>query len=673
MRQKVLSYIFLFTLLNLYLFPPSDILAYATNMNASIVLGQADFTSTSANRSGSVAASSLDYPHDIATNGTRLFVVDRDNHRVLIWNNLPASGQSADVVVGQPNMTSNSANQGGSVAANTLNQPYGVTIADNKLIISDAGNDRILIYNQIPTSNNASADVVIGQSNMTTAVAGASSQALASPFGVFYHSSGKLVVTDWGNSRVMIYNSVPVSNHQAADVVVGHPNMDTSFSGSDTLDTLFLPTKAKIFDNKLLIADDSNCRILIFNSIPSTNGASADVVVGQPGPIGCDEWSASANGFTGGTDMFFDGVRFFAVDNFSSRILIFSNGIPTSNFASADMVLGQPDMTSDEINQGTSANANTLNNPYGGITLLENKLFVADSGNNRVVVYEAFYTVSNLPEGLSAQVITNDNQDPTLTSQANQETTRILESGVPVADLETYYNNDFNWSGLTADTDLDLGIAVIDVSDVELGTDSPHTLYIPSNGQSAVRICPQASSIEQVSRDCDGGVDFSGPFPQTKSVGSDSVTVSIVVINELEFFKATGLTGTGGLSFNDVTSNNTFQEHNLGHSFSVATPPSCSQVAPSEAPQIFAIERHGATATVFFVPVKDNTTEYFLSFGHESGDFRYGTVFSQGNISFWQSHTVNYLDPQKNYSFTIRAGNGCATGPWSDWQTSLTH
>lgn len=330
-------------------------------------------------------------------------------------------------------------------------------------------------------------------------------------------------------------------------------------------------------------------------------------------------------------------------------------------------------MTSDEVNQGVSANANTLNNPYGGITLLENKLFVADSGNNRVVVHEAFYTVSNLPEGVSAQVITNDNQDPTLTSQANQETTRILESGIPVADLETYYNNDFDWSGLTADTDLDSGIAVIDVSGVELGTNSPHTLYIPSNGQSAVRICPQAASIEQVSRDCDGGVDFSGPFPQTESVESDTVTVSIVIINELEFFKATGLTGTGGLSFDAVTSNNTVQEPGFGQSFSVATPPSCTQLQPSEAPQTFAIIRNGAQATVYFVPVKDNTTEYFLSFGHESGDNRYGTVFSQGDISFWQAHTVNYLDPKMNYSFTLRAGNGCATGSWSAWHTSLPH
>ena len=37
-----------------------------------------------------------------------------------------------------------------------------------------------------------------------------------------------------------------------------------------------------IQNGKLYIADTQNHRVLIFNSIPTANGAAADVVLGQP-------------------------------------------------------------------------------------------------------------------------------------------------------------------------------------------------------------------------------------------------------------------------------------------------------------------------------------------------------------------------------------------------------
>ena len=43
----------------------------------------------------------------VYSDGTHLFVADYDNNRVLIWNNIPTSnGQAANMVLGQPNMTS---------------------------------------------------------------------------------------------------------------------------------------------------------------------------------------------------------------------------------------------------------------------------------------------------------------------------------------------------------------------------------------------------------------------------------------------------------------------------------------------------------------------------------------------------------------------------------------
>src|SRR3989344_9577639 len=106
----------LFILSSSFYFPTSTF-AYTTNMNASIVIGQSDFTSA-VDGSISPSASGLSYPAGIAVAGNRLIISDVSNHRVLIYNSVPTSNNvAADVVIGQQNMTSNSSNQGGSAAA----------------------------------------------------------------------------------------------------------------------------------------------------------------------------------------------------------------------------------------------------------------------------------------------------------------------------------------------------------------------------------------------------------------------------------------------------------------------------------------------------------------------------------------------------------------------------
>ena len=128
--------------------------AYTTNMSASVEIGQPDFIHNSANQGGNVAANTLDLPEEVVLNGGKVITADRNNNRVLIYNSIPTlNNVSADVVIGQQNFTSKTANQGLSVAANTLNQPNGLSSKGSRLIIADTGNNRVLIYNSISTSN----------------------------------------------------------------------------------------------------------------------------------------------------------------------------------------------------------------------------------------------------------------------------------------------------------------------------------------------------------------------------------------------------------------------------------------------------------------------------------------------------------------------------------------
>jgi len=143
------------------------------------VLGQNDFTTCVNNNdgsgsSGSPSAANLDYPSGAWSDGTRLVIVDSDNARVLIWKTFPTSNfQAADIVLGQNDFTCNvSDNDGtcasGSPSANNMNYPYiGVFSNGTQLFVTDDSNHRVMIWDTFPTTNFQAANVVLGQNDFT--------------------------------------------------------------------------------------------------------------------------------------------------------------------------------------------------------------------------------------------------------------------------------------------------------------------------------------------------------------------------------------------------------------------------------------------------------------------------------------------------------------------------
>jgi hypothetical protein len=368
----------------------------SNNASADVVIGQADFTSHSANQgNASPGANTLSGPYSVSSDGTRLFVADAMNNRVLIYNTIPTSNNaSADVVIGQADFTGNNENQGGSAAANTLDYPYCVHTDGTKLIVSDASNNRVLIYNSIPTGNNASADVVIGQQNMTSnsenqGGAAAAANTLFIPYAV-YSDGDKLFIADSNNNRVLIYNHIPTSNNASADVVVGQQNMtssDANQGGSVAANTLSGPVGVYSDGIKLIVSDGSNSRVLVYNTIPTSNNASADVVIGQANMTSGTASSAAANTMGAPSEVYAFGNKLAVTDRMNSRALVY-NSIPTENGAGASVVLGQENTTADDADRGGAAAANTLDEPRG-LTFGGTKMFVGDTGNSRVLIYDA--------------------------------------------------------------------------------------------------------------------------------------------------------------------------------------------------------------------------------------------------------------------------------------------
>lgn len=349
-------------------------------------------TSNNAGASGSNAtANSLSKPRSVFFDGTKLYVADTSNNRILIWNSAPsANKQDADIVIGQADKTITSSNRSSTAAANTLSFPRSVFVNSSKLFIADTGNNRILVYDSIPTSDGASANRVIGHANFTesegnrldSATSGVRRDTLNEPTDIFYDGS-KLFVADSGNHRVLIYDGLS-SNSEEADTVVGQIDMTKAALLSPTANTLNKPTHIYVTSNdRLLISDSGNNRILIFHSIPSSNNSSANVVIGQA------SFTTSASGTSNSTlsnpqDIYADGDETLTIaDTGNHRILIYDS-VPGSNGAAAHQFLGQPNFTSSQANRGDEPDGSTLNAPHGVFTngVI---LWIADTENHRVL------------------------------------------------------------------------------------------------------------------------------------------------------------------------------------------------------------------------------------------------------------------------------------------------
>ena len=83
----------------------------------------------------------FNHPMKIATGGEKLVLADSSNNRVLIWNSIPTQiNQSPELVIGQKDLYSN---QPG-LAADKLNWPVGVAI-DGKYLHCNYCRSKILL------------------------------------------------------------------------------------------------------------------------------------------------------------------------------------------------------------------------------------------------------------------------------------------------------------------------------------------------------------------------------------------------------------------------------------------------------------------------------------------------------------------------------------------------
>jgi sugar lactone lactonase YvrE len=364
---------------------------WVNNQAADIVLGQPDFTSIDSGTTNSTFAN----PPGVAVDPTtgKVFVSDRNNHRVLRFSSVAAAvnGSSAEAVFGQADFTSGQANRGGNVAANTINHPDSLYVDSfGRLWLPDRNNHRILRFDDASVKDSgANADAVLGQPDFTSYTAGTNQNTLNSPTAVWIDHAGRLWGTDMLNHRVLRFDdAINKPNGANADAVLGQSNF-TSYS-TGTTQSAFNHPHGIIGDNSgnIYIVDYTNNRVLCFeNAAQKANGANADKVIGQ------SDFTADITGVTNqninnSVSVSLDNTgKLYVADSYNNRILIFNNIRNKSNGAPADYVLGQPNFTSNTANNG-GISERTLNLPLW--IFMDNKnnhLWTPDFNNNRVLRY----------------------------------------------------------------------------------------------------------------------------------------------------------------------------------------------------------------------------------------------------------------------------------------------
>ena len=353
---------------------------FKDGQSAATVLGQGDFVLNDYY----VCASCLAAPASVTFDSSgNMWVADSASNRVVEFSPPFSSGMNATTAIGQPDLlTSNY-----STTQSSFHAPISVAFdSAGNMWVADYANSRVLEF-QPPFTTGMEASIVIGHSNFTdSSYAYTGATGLDGPTAIAFDSSGNLWVSDL--ARIMEF-SPPFSNGMAASLVIGQNDFNTYNSG--TTSALLRGPSSIAFDSagNLWVADPQNNRTLEF-ARPFSTGMNASIVLGQTSFTATQDCSTSQSSMCSPVGVAFDpSGNLWVTDSLGNRVLEFAQ--PFASGMNASLVIGQPDFSSSEGGLSYGALSLTYNGSYDYANVAFDKagnLWVADTGNNRVVGYD---------------------------------------------------------------------------------------------------------------------------------------------------------------------------------------------------------------------------------------------------------------------------------------------
>ena len=378
-----------------------------------------------------------------------LWFADAGNNRVLRYKaaDVAAGGFattiSADLELGQLDFVSKQPSlpdtAAGVLTLNQLNSPAAIAFdATGRLYIADSDGsqlqNRVLVFLQ-PFTTGMSATRVMGA--QPAAVAGAPAPtdpqiyaiAMWNPSAIFFLPGTQgMGVVDSNYSRILIFDPYEkwpdpaTATSPSAKAVFGHASGIAGISHTDlkslvsndgnslaAANTLSFPQGAVFFNNELYVADWQNNRVVVLpwqsSNCPTSGGscfAQAPRVLGQ------DRFNTNSINLIEGREFYFyspvrggaadaavamdstgDTPHLYVSDPYNNRVLGFRDVRKLLPGSAADIVIGQPDLSTAVCNYPTGdvlqPTQSNLCHPIGLLVDSNGNLYVADSQNGRVL------------------------------------------------------------------------------------------------------------------------------------------------------------------------------------------------------------------------------------------------------------------------------------------------
>lgn len=372
---------------------------FTNKQEADIVLSAIDF-----NDSGGPLL--FNHPGNVASDGKRLILADRNNNRVLIWNEAPLGNEPPDLVLGQKNF--NSIEAGSDL--DELNWPVCVATDGRRLIVCDTQNHRVLVWENFPTQNGEAADLVFGGFGDE----GADRRGrIAWPWAAWTNGE-KLVITSTSGAQVLIWNEWPRASQEPADIVLKLSQFGTPRSiGSDGKSLAISDHNAKPTE-KVNVAGT-----FFWREFPGRENEPFDFFMANPAgePPPADKNLAQGETLWGMN--FLPDGRFLAL---GSKLYLW-DAFPQHDQDFVDLAVGatRPEETAFRLGGGDGS----------GSAWVNNKLYLSLSNSNKVVAFDQIPTNSNKkPDRVigSPNIGTN-----------TLETNFIISNPVPATDGQSLY------------------------------------------------------------------------------------------------------------------------------------------------------------------------------------------------------------------------------------------